>query len=85
MPPHANRNKEEDVMITPKEVRDILVGELGGEAETKVELVRALRSAFDCGESTARIAINKAEEMDFIALRSGKGRSKKVVVHRGSN
>ena len=71
-------------MITPREVQDILVGELGGEAETKVELVRALRSAFDCGESTARIAIDRAEDMELIALRSGKGRAKNVVVFRGS-
>lgn len=75
---------EEDAMITPKEVQDILMGELGGEAETKVELVRALRQGFDCGESTARIAIDRAEEMELIAFRSGKGRSKKVVIFKGS-
>ena len=73
---------EEEMMISPKEVRDILIHELGGEAETKFQLIKALRDGYDCCENTAKKAIHRAEDLEYIAIRKGKGRSKKVVPFR---
>ncbi|MBT3367417.1 MAG: AAA family ATPase [Nitrospina sp.] len=73
---------EEEMMISAKEVRDILIHELGGEAETKFQLIKALRDGYDCCENTAKKAIHRAEDLEYIAIRKGKGRSKKVVPFR---
>ena len=70
------------MMISAKEVRDILIHELGGEAETKFQLIKALRDGYDCCENTAKKAIHRAEDLEYIAIRKGKGRSKKVVPFR---
>ncbi|HPJ68342.1 MAG TPA: AAA family ATPase [Desulfobacteraceae bacterium] len=66
---------EADSMITPKDVQSIIEQNFDGTADTKVKLIQALITAFDCSQSTAIRAITNSIEMGNVIKFPGKGKS----------
>jgi len=71
---------EEEVMISPQDVHEFLQDEMGGKAESQVELLKGLAAKFSCDNRTALRGVKNAVEMETIKELKGQGKRKKYAV-----
>ncbi len=73
---------EEDMLVSVSQVKEILEDHLGGQADKKLDFVKAITSQCNCSDRTAYRAIERAVDMKVLVELGGPGKAKKYKVSR---